>query len=266
MIFINDSNINQFSDEFKINNKRKVKFFNSFKILIYSTKSNKKLMIVEASDDDDKKYFDLYWNGESYATTFYNTITACFAAFSSLGKDDKDACRGVLTKKCGRELDYRCKESGFYDVILQNPVADNILPQNCLEILKTNSELNYNDDACLKWLEVYLIKNGLIIKPSAMGSFSLLMQSASKGYDSINTRLMSVFGDKENPISTEHPTPSKDVKPKLKTFNIQNISSSGYFINNLMSQVDKTFYLQMDHSNNIKFSYIFLLLILFLFN
>lgn len=265
MIFINDSYINQFS-EFKINNKRKVKFFNSFKILIYFTKSNEKLMIVEASDDDDKKYFDLYWNGESYATTFYNTITACFAAFSSLGKDDKDACRGVLTKKCGRELDYRCKESGFYDVILQNPVADNILPQNCLEILKNNSELNYNDDACLKWLEVYLIKNGLIIKPSAMGSFSLLMQSASKGYDSINTRLMSVFGDKENPISTDQPTPSNDVKPKLKTFNIQNISSSGDFINNLMSQVDKTFYLQMDHSNNIKFSYIFLLLILFLFN
>ena len=267
MIFINDTYINQFSDEFKIN-QRKVKFFNSFKILIYFTKSNKKLMIVEASDDDDKKYFDLYWNGESYATTFYNTITACFAAFSSLGKDDKDACRGVLTKKCGRELDYRCKESGFYDVILQNPVADNILPQNCLEILKNNSELNYNDNACLKWLEVYLIKNGLIIKPSAMGSFSLLMQSASKGYDSINTRLMSVFGDNKNPIanSTAQIIPSYNFDSDLKKFNIQNISSSGDFINNLMSQVDKTFYLQMDHSNNIKFSYIFLLLILFLFN
>ena len=226
-------------------------------------------MIVEATDkdNDNKKYFDLYLNGESYATTFYNTITACFAAFSSLGKDDKDACRGVLTKKCGRELDYRCKESGFYDVILQNPVADNILPQNCLEILKNNSELNYyyNDNACLKWLEVYLIKNGLIIKPSAMGSFSLLMQSASKGYDSINTRLMSVFGDNEKNISTAQ-LPSNDFNPKLNNFNIQNISSSGDFINNLMSQVDKTFYLQMDHSNNIKFSYIFLLLILFLFN
>ena len=267
-IFINDTFINQFSGEFKINNKRKVKFFNSFKILIYSTKSNKKLMIVEASDDDDKKYFDLYWNGESYATTFYNTITACFAAFSSLGKDDKDACRGVLTKKCGRELDYRCKESGFYDVILQNPVADNILPQNCLEILWDGSELNYNDNACLKWLEVYLIKNGLIIKPSAMGSFSLLMQSASKGYDSINTRLMSVFGDNKNPIanSTAQIIPSYNFDSDLKKFNIQNISSNGDFINNLMSQVDKTFYLQMDHSNNIKLSYIFLLLILFLFN
>ena len=250
-----------------MNNKNEDNSFNSFKILIYFTKSNEKLMVVEAFDKETKKnYFDLYWNGENYAINFYNTITACFAAFSSLGKDDKDACRGVLTKKCGRELDYRCKESGFYDVILQNPVADNILPQNCLEILKNNSEFIYNDNATLKWLEVYLIKNGLIIKPSAMGSFSLLMQSASKGYDSINTRLMSVFGDKEYPISTEHPTPSKDVKPKLKTFNIQNISSSGDFINNLMSQVDKTFYLQIDHSNNIKFSYIFLLLILFLFN
>ena len=61
--------------------------------------------------------------------------------------------------------------------------------------------------------------------------------------------------------------PSNNFEPEKKiTFNIQNISSSGDFINNLMSQVDKTFYLQMDHSNNIKFSYIFLLLILFLFN
>ena len=156
---------------------------------------------------------------------------------------------------------------------MQNPVADNILPQNCLEILKNNTKLIYNDNACLKWLEVYLIKNGLIIKPSAMGSFSLLMQSSSKGYDSINTRLMSVFGDKENPIPEEsdkietgnyfNPDPKK-----LKKFNIQNINSdsNSELINKLMSQVDKTFYLQIDHSNNIKFSYIFLLLILFLFN
>jgi hypothetical protein len=76
---------------------------------------------------------------------------------------------------------------------------------------------------------------------------------------------MSVFGDNENPISTAKIIPSYDFKPE-KEFNIQNISSSGDFINNLMSQVDKTFYLQIDHSNNIKFSYIFLLLILFLFN
>ena len=101
-----------------------------------------------------------------------------------------------------------------------------------------------------------------------MGSFSLLMQSASKGYDSINTRLMSVFGDNKNPIadSTAQIIPSYNFELDLKPFNIQNISSNGDFINNLMSQVDKTFYLQMDHSNNIKFSYIFLLLILFLFN
>ena len=266
---IYDNKQNIFSE--KEDNKRKNNdYFDSYKIFIYITNSNEKLMIVEATDKDNvnKKYFDLYLNGESYATTFYNTITACFAAFSSLGKDDKDACRGVLTKKCGRELDYRCKESGFYDVILQNPVADNILPQNCLEI--NNNE--YNDNACLKWLEVYLIKNGLIIKPSAMGSFSLLMQSASKGYDSINTRLMSVFGDNENPIPDESDqiNINKNFDPVLKNFSIQNINSESdsdsELINKLMSQVDKTFYLQIDNSNNIKFSYIFLLLILFLFN
>ena len=86
---------------------------------------------------------------------------------------------------------------------------------------------------------------------------------------------MSVFGDKENPIPEE----SVQIKTgtyfmpdpeKLKKFNIQNINSESdsdsELINKLMSQVDKTFYLQIDHSNNIKFSYIFLLLILFLFN
>jgi len=237
--------------------------FDSYEIFFYSNESDIKLMIVLATYNK-KKFFDLYWNGESYATSFYNTTTACFAAFSSLGKDDKDACRGVLTKKCGRELDYRCKESGFYDVILQNPVAENILPLNCLEFYDNGT---YNDNACLKWLEVYLIKNGLIIKPSAISSFSLLMQAASRGYDSKNTRLMSIYGDSENPINndTENNINNK-INVNLNDFEIQNINENTQSINHLMSQVDKTFYLQLDHSINIKFSYIFLLLIIFLFN
>ena len=234
--------------------------FESYKIFFYITNSNKILMIAEGQYNN-KNYFDLYLEGESYATFFYNKTTACFAAFSSLGKNDKDACRGVLTKKCGRELDYRCKESGFYDVILQNPVSDNILPQNCLEI---KNDTEYNNNACLKWLEVYLIKNGLIIKPSALGSFSLLMQSSSRGYDSQSTRLMSIFGDNEDPINSLTIVPQ--ISFDFTKFKIQNINDKTTSINHLMSQVDKTFYLQLDHSINIKFSYIFLLLILFLFN
>ena len=264
LISENNKNLSDFFGEEVILNEyasKKDFAFESYKIFFYITNSNKILMIAKGQYNN-KNYFDLYLEGESYATFFYNKTTACFAAFSSLGKNDKDACRGVLTKKCGRELDYRCKESGFYDVILQNPVSDNILPQNCLEI---KNDTEYNNNACLKWLEVYLIKNGLIIKPSALGSFSLLMQSSSRGYDSQSTRLMSIFGDNEDPIK-DSLTIVPQISFEFTKFKIQNINDKTTSINHLMSQVDKTFYLQLDHSINIKFSYIFLLLILFLFN
>jgi hypothetical protein len=90
------------------------------------------------------------------------------------------------------------------------------------------------------------------------------MQAASRGYDSKITRLMSIFGDSENPINNNIIT--NNIPQNLSKIENQNINDKTESINHLMSQVDKTFYLQLDHSINIKFSYIFLLLILFLFN
>jgi hypothetical protein len=63
---------------------------------------------------------------------------------------------------------------------------------------------------------------------------------------------MSVFGDNENPIpeeSDEIETGNYFNPEKLKKFNLQNINSdsNSELINKLMSQVDKTFYLQTDH-------------------
>jgi hypothetical protein len=260
------TNIKEFKDikfKYACENNENNLCFDSFIVYFKAENDEKYLYALAKYKNSNSIFYDLYINGTSYTKTFYDTITACFSAFSSLGKDDKDACRGVLTNKCGKELDYRCKESGFYDVISQNPVADNILPQKCLEI---DEKYNYNYDACLKWLEIYFIKNGLTIKPSAMGSFSLLMQSASRGYDSIKTRSLNIFGDNEDPIN-EDSTDSDSLMFDEAHFSIQGTSdSNSNAIQNLMSQVDKAYYMQINKSLYLKYSYLFLLLIIFLFN
>ena len=99
-----------------------------------------------------------------------------------------------------------------------------------------------------------------------MGSFSLLMQSASKGYDSIKTRSLNIFGDNENPIN-EDSTDSDSLMFDKADFSIQGTSdSNSNAIQNLMSQIDKTYYMQINKSLYLKYSYLFLLLIIFLFN
>ena len=133
-----------------------------------------------------------------------------------------------------------------------------------MEIDDNNNKYDYN--ASLKWLEIYFIKNGLTIKPSAMGSFSLLIQSASKGYDSIKTRSLNIFGDNEDPIN-EDSTDSDSLMFDEAHFSIQGTSdSNSNAIQNLMSQVDKAYYMQINKSLYLKYSYLFLLLIIFLFN
>ena len=116
--------------------------------------------------------FDIQYNGERVGAKTISTIQACMASFSSGGSNDKDACRDVITKKCGMNIDYQCKKSGFYDYINANPNSVPLPPQ----CLPTSS-----DEDCFEWIETYFFAGHFVVKPSAFVGYNLYLSTASNG-------------------------------------------------------------------------------------
>ena len=151
--------------------------------------------------------FDIQYNGERVGAKTISTIQACMASFSSGGSNDKDACRDVITKKCGMNIDYQCKKSGFYDYINANPNSVPLPPQCSLP---TSS----NDD-CFEWIETYFFAGHFVVKPSAFVGYNLYLSTASNGkadnlksldyiapnYRNGNTRNIDVVGGLEGLIN-----------------------------------------------------------------
>ena len=118
------------------------------------------------------KYYDISYNGNSISSKQTHIYSGCISQFSSGGKNDKDACRNNLKIKCGNEIDYRCKESGLYDIILENPIFGLILPKECNK---------GNKNECMKWIDKNLF-NYLTLRYSSFSGFSLMVDAASRGY------------------------------------------------------------------------------------
>ena len=119
--------------------------------------------------------FDIQYNGERVGAKTISTIQACMASFSSGGSNDKDACRDVITKKCGMNIDYQCKKSGFYDYINANPNSVPLPPQCSL------STSSYDYDECFEWIETYFFAGHFVVKPSAFVGYNLYLSTASNG-------------------------------------------------------------------------------------
>ena len=117
--------------------------------------------------------FDIQYNGERVGAKTISTIQACMASFSSGGSNDKDACRDVITKKCGMNIDYQCKKSGFYDYINANPNSVPLPPQCSLP--------TSDDDDCFEWIETYFFAGHFVVKPSAFVGYNLYLSTASNG-------------------------------------------------------------------------------------
>ena len=116
--------------------------------------------------------FDIQYNGERVGAKTISTIQACMASFSSGGSNDKDACRDVITKKCGMNIDYQCKKSGFYDYINANPNSVPLPPQ----CSPTSSDAD-----CFEWIETYFFAGHFVVKPSAFVGYNLYLSTASNG-------------------------------------------------------------------------------------
>ena len=112
-----------------------------------------------SSKDENKELNVVY----SYGKIYGEKTQGCFSVFMSGGKNDKESCRDTMTQKCGNELDYRCKQSGLYDYLNENPISTPLQNPD-IKILYDNFTLG-----------------NFILKPSALASYSLIEQMIQKG-------------------------------------------------------------------------------------
>lgn len=167
-----------FRKQYKIsNNSRYAKCFliNSPYISIICN-NNQFSIFSQGSNSISGDVYDYYENHESLGADIAEISQSCFGVFTSGGKNDKDACRDVINKKCATELDYRCKESGFYDIINQNPPAKTTIPKECKFTKDTNGLLK-----CFNYVAKYFILGNLSIRSSSFISYSLSAQIEANG-------------------------------------------------------------------------------------
>ena len=198
--------------------------------------------------------FDIQYNGERVGAKTISTIQACMASFSSGGSNDKDACRDVITKKCGMNIDYQCKKSGFYDYINANPNSVPLPPQCSLP----------TSNACFEWIETYFFAGHFVVKPSAFVGYNLYLSTASNGkadnlksldyiapnYRNGNTRNIDVVNGLDGLISNI---------PKIEILGTTEISQAD--ISEKTVLMDKgTYKILHDGSKSLSFGFIVILL------
>ena len=224
------------------------------------------LMCAIVEDSLNNKYYDIYYNGTSLSSIQAHIYAGCIAQFSSGGKNDKDTCRNNLMTKCGNELDYRCKESGLYDIISENPIADLVIPKSC-----TYS----NDNDCLKWIDKNLF-NQLTLRYSSFPGISLMVDAASKGYIQKSNDEHYVFASKNISIiskNKENDTIIERKKILEKQFNEFysedfEIQGTGFIknapIDKLIVELDRAFSSQVNHDYFISSKKLFINILFFL--
>ena len=157
-------------DYFRLNENKFKK--SSLKNLSYSNNSLGNIYYIEINDTDNKIYHDLVINGKSLGNDLL-IIQSCFGVFTSGGKHDKNACRDVITKECGINLDYKCKKAGFYDYINANPA-----------VIDKSIYGEDNDKDNKKLFELFyrhFLLGGIAIRPSAFTGINLILQSYKNG-------------------------------------------------------------------------------------
>ena len=141
--------------------------------------------MISQATINNVQYYDIYYNGQGIGNSLSETMQGCIASFESGGKNDKEVCRDIMNKKCGNELDYRCKQSGLYDILLQSPVANFVLPPQCLGYVKDNDVSPLSDDNkafCAEWIARNFVMGTIIPRPSQFLSYSMSLQNDISSY------------------------------------------------------------------------------------
>ena len=200
------------------------------------------------NDSLNNSYYDISYNGTSISSNQTHIYSGCISQFSSGGKNDKDACRNNLEIKCGNEIDYRCKESGLYDIILENPISGLILPKECNK---------GNKNECMKWIDKNLF-NYLTLRYSSFSGFSLMVDAASRGYIQDTNNQEYVFFEQtiyngendEKEIVENRKKKIKDifVQNYLNDFEVQGCGfEKNATIDNLIVEMDRAFSSQVNY-------------------
>lgn len=129
---------------------------------------------VEGTDPHLGRVFDFISNNETMGKSISNTIQSCFGSFASGASGDKDACRDVVTTKCGNYIDRTCKNSGLYDYISAYPANSVGVPYVCINAFYGDYPLE-----CFELIEKQFIAGTLSIKPSAVVGNSLFLARTS---------------------------------------------------------------------------------------
>lgn len=168
----------------------------------------------------------------SYGKIYGEKTQGCFSVFMSGGKNDKESCRDTMTQKCGNELDYRCKQSGLYDYLNENPISTPFQNQdpNDINILYGNFTLG-----------------NFILKPSALASYSLIEQMIQKGrVDKYKYSGPATFETAEEPTAQPTAQPTDQTNEQMAVYR---------------KIIDRSYSQLVNNSFNISPTYIILLFI-----
>jgi hypothetical protein len=161
-------------------------------------------------------------------------LNACFGVIYSGGKNDKDVCRNVFKETCGNELDYRCKESGLYDILTENPISFNDIPADCDEP---------NSKKCYGWINKNILGGGLVIRSSVFGSLSLMLERYSKQKDVNNDDTI---------LLENYETSNDNYSQTLNTLWLEYVEKPIPDINDLNVAMKKTVFYQVNQSTYLK--------------
>ena len=221
-------------------NKTDYKIYNEIRgiyTITNDTKDAKTFRLIYLQEQEN--YINIQLNGteiEPDNKTLSETLNACFGVIYSGGKNDKDVCRNVFKETCGNELDYRCKESGLYDILTENPPSNESLPEPCRINISSEQWDNEISDECQYWFYTHMTSGNIELKPSAIVGFSLLVQANDtfkKQYP--NTNVISENIDSNNSLYNSSsvlykwyiPT-SKDLEDETERAAYFLIENSGY--------------------------------------
>ena len=207
---------------------------NSFENYFYSNNSIGNIYYIKINDTNDKIYHDLVINDTSLGNDSL-IIQSCFGVFTSGGKHDKNACRDVITKECGINLDYKCKKAGFYDYINANPaVIDKSI----------YGEDDKDNNKLFNLFDKHFLLGGIAIRPSAFTGINLILQSYKNKKEEEEKYLFKEFYDFD-----DKNTKFNDTNLNVEKLEVNDLNFDFSILNNNKDNMEKIQNNEIDKSN-----------------